>query len=278
MNKHQDFIHLLYCISRQYLGFLTCSLKSISLNGGDCHYDIYILLSYVDEAMEKTLSRCYGPNMTFHVIQPTADVWDQIPYDIQSLGEKIFRFLAPYLLPKELDRILYLDADTVILNSLAELYETPFEDNLVAACIHGRERLKKINETRKLAEKPILGIHPGVMLMNLSAFRKEIPLSKTLGCLRKKKPHGVSLERFALAQICGPQMKLVDSMRFHLCEKVLNIYNAEHRNSPIDENWIRNNTSVIHFCGYPKPGGPEYIGALNPFYKELFRTSKVVSM
>ena len=36
-----------------------------------------------------------------------------------------------------------------------------------------------------------------------------------------------------------------------------------------DEDWVRENTVIIHFCGKNRPWLPHYVGTLGVFYREL---------
>jgi len=47
------------------------------------------------------------------------------------------RVLIPYVLPEEIDRCLWLDADNIILNSIQELYDTPLKDTCIGVTIAG---------------------------------------------------------------------------------------------------------------------------------------------
>ncbi len=270
MENRPNSMNLLYCISHQYFGFLVCSLKSVFLHGGYEHYEVYIFPSYEDFSMEKTLFRSFGSQMSFHVVQPTDLIWDRVSQNVHGMDEKLHRFLVPYLLPEEIDRILYLDADTIVINSLQELYETPFDGSPVIACTYAKEGLTKINEARQQADKPVLKLNSGVMLLDLATYRSTISLSDAECCILAKKPRGISPDRYVFASLCGNQVKLADPMRFNLSDKALYNYNTERRHEQITQEWIQKNTSVIHFYGNPKPGNAEYSSILNHFYKKLF--------
>ena len=49
-----------------------------------------------------------------------------------------YRLLAQNYLPKDLDKVLYLDADILCINDLQPLYELPLEDHLYAAANHSK--------------------------------------------------------------------------------------------------------------------------------------------
>lgn len=262
-------MNLLYCVSARYLGLFVCSLKSVLLHGGYAHYDVYILHSCFDEGMMAALQQDFSQSVTFYFIRVEEEMVENFPADDQNAQETYYRFLAPFLLPAEMDRVLYLDADTIVIKPLQELYELPFDENAVVGCTHTREFLSKVNRARQQSGKALLHLNPGVLLINLPYWRSHFSLTDVVCCAFKKKTNFVSPDQFILTALCGNQVKLADAMRFNLTEQLLTFYNADHKHNAIDLPWIREHGVILHYCGYPKPGNKNYAGALAPFYKEL---------
>ena len=93
--------------------------------------------------------------------------------------------------PKTLDRILYLDVDIVVIQSLRELYNMDFESNLYIASSHVNERMTHLNAKRLGLKEDVPYINTGVLLMViittvLTATTK--PLDLTLGIEKLLKP------------------------------------------------------------------------------------------
>lgn len=269
MNSKADSINLLFCISPKDLGMFVCSLKSVLLHGGYSRYDVYILHSCFDDGMMAALRHDFKESFTFHFIQVDGERLENFPMDDRYPQETYYRFLAPFLLPQDLERILYLDSDTITINPLHELYGTPFDGNAVVGCTHTREFLTKINQARQQSGKTLLRLNPGVLLLNLPYLREHFSQTDVVNCATKKKTNFVSPDQFILTALCGNNVKLADTLRFNLSEQVLHTYNAEHKHHPIDLPWIREYSVILHYCGYPKPGNANYTGVLAPFYEEL---------
>lgn len=262
-------MNLLYCVSPRYLGMFVCSLKSVLLHGGYSHYDVYILHSFLDDGMMAAIRHDFKGSVTFHFIQVSDEASENFPTDDRYPKEIYYRFLAPYLLPQEVERILYLDSDTITINPLSELYETPFDGNAVVGCTHAREFLTKVNQARQQSGKAVLHLNPGVLLLNLPYLREHFSLTDIANCAFQKRPNFLAPDQFILTALCGDRVKLADTLRFNLSEQVLHTYNAEHKRHSIDLPWIREHGVILHYCGYPKPGGANYTGMLAPFYEEL---------
>ena len=247
-----------------------CSLKSIVLHGGYSHYDVYILHSFFDDGMMAAIRHDFSTSVTFHFIRVENKMTENFPIDDNHMPETYYRFLAPFLLPEEMERVLYLDADTLVINPLQELYEMPFDGNAVVGCTHTREFLTKVNQARQQSNRAVLHLNSGVLLMNLSYMREHIHLTDVLNSAHRQRTNLVPSDQYILTSLYGNKVKLADTMRFNLTEQFLRTFNTEHRHHPATLEWIREHSVILHYCGYPKPGYANYNGALAPFYNELF--------
>lgn len=267
----ENSINLLFCINRKVLGIFVCCLKSIALHGGYEHYHVYVLHSDFEQSMAAAIGTDFQKNMTFHFIQTQDTMFDGFPETARYPREIYYRLAAPLLLPENLDRILYLDADTVVINSLRELYETDFEENLYVGCTHIRKFLTKFNRARLKSEKAEAYLNTGVLMMNLPSLREELRMEEIAQYVHQQGHAFILPDQDILAALYGDRVKQVDTMKFNLSDKILRIYNANHKNAPIDLQWIRENSVIIHYCGKNKPWNSDYIGELDIFYRELFQ-------
>jgi len=89
--------------------------------------------------------------------------------------EMYYRILAQFLLPSTIDRILWLDADIILLKDISEFYNLPVsKDTMYVVC---QDRNAEGELVKKCKED--LGLPPehnyfnsGVLLMNLQGLRK----------------------------------------------------------------------------------------------------------
>lgn len=262
-------MNLLFCINRKFLSIFLCCIKSIVLHGGYSHYDVYVVHSFFDQQMMDAVSRDFGESITFHFIRVSDELFDGFPETERYPREIYYRLAATRYLPEDLERILYLDADTVVINPLTDLYETDFEGNYYAGCTHTRELLTKINQARLKTDKDAAYINTGVLLMNLPALRENLRISDICDYVRQQRRALLLPDQDILSALYGDKVKLLDTMRFNLSEKILAWYNATHRSASIDLPWIRENCAIIHYCGKHKPWNDNYLGILNVFYLEL---------
>lgn len=87
-----------------------------------------------------------------------------------------YRLLAAKLLPVDLDRILYIDPDTLFINSVTKLYHMDFKGRLFAGASHGGLLgvSDYINRIRLSTYESEGYFNSGVLLMNLPAMRTEV--------------------------------------------------------------------------------------------------------
>lgn len=79
----------------------------------------------------------------------------------------LYKFLIPELI--DVDKVLYLDSDILVLDSLRKLYETPLGDNYAAVV---RDMGAEIEDQYHIKNKVPYYFNSGMMLLNLKALRK----------------------------------------------------------------------------------------------------------
>ena len=167
-------MNLLMTLDRNYVPQLNVMLFSALHSDSAAYFDVYLLhdegLSEADVAETRAL---LGQRGALHLIQvdesgladaPTSDRYPKAIY---------YRVFAAKYLPDTLDRVLYLDPDIVVRQSLQELYEMPMGTAFFAAASHIRGFLHRFNELRLDMDEDSPYINSGVMLMNLEQLRQE---------------------------------------------------------------------------------------------------------
>ena len=149
---------------------------------------------------------------TFEVFVLTRGLAKENTYALQSLGEKYpatitilpvdlaqfsncpirpgdhitmeayFRLMATQLLPKRIDRILYLDVDIVIDGSIRELWEWDIDNYAMGAVID--ESFCNHEVYNRLRLDPVVPyFNSGVLLMNLNYWREHHVMERCMKCI-----------------------------------------------------------------------------------------------
>ena len=130
-------ISILAALDENYLPRMQVMLTSLYLNNPGERADVYLLHSGIPQEQLAAVKRQldfmqYG----FYPVPVDKSLFDGAPVTKQYPREMYYRLLAPRLLPETLDRVIYLDPDILIINSLRPLWETDLRGNLFGAAAH----------------------------------------------------------------------------------------------------------------------------------------------
>lgn len=263
-------MNLLFCINPKFRPLLCQCLRSIVKNGGEERYDAYILHSDLTDA-DMDAVRTVSDRVSCRFLSVDAGDFDGFPESSRYPRQIYYRLAAPLLLPEELDRILYLDVDTLVINPLKELYTMDFQGNYYIACTHIREALTKLNNRRLNVPDGSPYVNTGVMVLNLPALRENLTMDEIRRTALQKIDSFWLPDQDLLTVLHGDKILLADTQKYNLSDRILNIYNANPKNPRHNLDWVRENTVVIHYCGKNRPWKPHYIGQLGVFYEETVK-------
>lgn len=266
-------VNILLAINENYINQIKVLLYSILESNKEENFEIFIAhRNLIKSNKENIINSINNERCKISFIKIEDKEIKELPvYQKRYPLEIYFRIFAVQYLPKNIDRILYLDADTLVINSLKRLYNMDFEGNYFIATTHIGKILKKVNDVRLDMEKENKYINSGVMLMNLDALRN-IDIQKEVEQFLKKNSLKLILpDQDIISSIFGGHIKLVDSLLYNFGEREWNKYNAKNINNKIGLKWIRKNTVIIHYYSKNKPWNEKYIGRLDIFYKKIIK-------
>ena len=264
-------MNILITINKKYIKQVNILLNSIQYSNTKENFDIYILHRDLEESDLKIINNNLDlKRFQIHLIKITENEIHKFPvYEKRYPVEIYFRIFASKYLPQDLEKILYLDADTIVINPLKELYEIDFENNYFIAATHVKKVLHKLNEIRLNIKEDEPYINTGVLLMNLRELRK-VNIEKEVKEFIKKNEKKLLLpDQDIIVSIYGDKIKLVDSLKYNLGERTVNAYNINHPQNPIGLRWVCRNTVIIHYFGRNKPWNKQYRGRLDCFYHKI---------
>lgn len=259
-------MNILFSINAKFIDLTKTCIHSIIRF--DKNIDFYILHHDLNQKHMDDLRRTFL-ECTFHFIEVKEEEFKGFPISSRYPLEIYYRLFASDLLPKTLNRILYLDVDIVVIQSLRELYNMDFESNLYIASSHVNERMTHLNAKRLGLKEDVPYINTGVLLMNLELLRKQLNKQDILNYVNAYKKNLVLFDQDVLTALYGDKTKLVDYRKYNLSERMMNFYNLRNPRSRIDLDWVKKNSVIIHYCGRMKPWNGKYIGCLDCFYREL---------
>lgn len=233
-------------------------------------YDIYVLHPDMTEEDQEFFSagiKSSQASVHFRFVDPA--LFADFPESDRYPRLIYYRIFAAALLPQNLERVLYLDGDTIVINPLEELYHMDFEGNYFLACTHVRKMLNKVNQYRLGMKEESAYINSGVMLMNLSALRENQSAREILDYVEKRKRYLTLPDQDIITALYGSKIGILDTMRYNLSDRMISFYNSDPTHKKIDLEWVREHAVVIHYYGKMKPWKKPYLGILDVFYHEL---------
>lgn len=265
-------INLLVSLDSRYLPRLQVLLTSLWLNNPGESFHIYLMHRSLTAAdLEKVERQCGLWGYRLVPVAVEGSLFADAPVTRRYPQEMYYRMLAPHLLPAELDRVIYLDPDTLVINPLRPLWQTDLGGNLFAAAAHsGKTDL--INSVNRLRLKTQTDYYnSGVLLIDLAAGRRQI--------------NPPALFRYAaehVGELWLPDQDMLNALfgdRILPLEDVIWNYDARDYQAYLlasggqyDTDWVVRHTAVLHFCGKSKPWKKRYpyrFGLLYKHYEKL---------
>lgn len=163
--KEYSTIEIAFITNNDYAPHLGATIASIlKYSADDEKFNFYVLennLSNENKENFLKLKKIKNFNLTF--IHIDRERFQKLKVTRTAL-ETYFRYILPEILPDK-NKILYLDADIIVLGSLKELWETDITDYYAAGSVNGGLDPSRLGITKY--------INAGVVLFNLDKMRAD---------------------------------------------------------------------------------------------------------
>jgi len=242
-------------------------LKSLFLNNPGEKFTIYLMHSSLTDDELKDLE--YFISVHGHELQIIylADhYFENAPVILHYTKEMYYRLLAFKFLPRTLERILYLDPDTLIINPIRELYELDMEGYLYAAAYHDLISVKQVNKIRLKPYEIKAYYNSGVLLMNLKLQREVIKEEDIFNFVEKNRAKLIMPDQDIINALYSKSIKTIDEKLYNYDARYYNYYKLR-TDGKWDMDRVINNTVILHFCGRRKPWNKNYSGKFHSLYK-----------
>lgn len=266
-------MHLLFCVNSQFTWLLAQCMRSIARHPCTDGYTAHVFYTDLTEA-DLVYLRAAVPQVTFQFIPIDANVFADLPESDRYPSVIYERLFAAEFLPTSVERVLYLDVDTLAIGEIESLYHMDMQGMTYMACTHVRGAINMINRARLGVEEDVPYVNTGVILMDLQAARLHDTRADMESFMAENKHKMWLPDQDMMMAMYGQEVGLMDAFRYNLSDRILTIYNTEHPTAQRDVDWVRENTSIIHYCGKNKPWNADYHGKLGIFYEEFRRESR----
>lgn len=269
-------MNLLFSIDDRFWRQMLTVLNSIRLNSQSCQIDVYVIQSQKLAHTKEIKQICELWGMHYHPIVIKDEEFDQAPVTDRYPKTIYYRLLAHQYLPKQLHRILYLDADVLCINDVGSLYDTDLDGYLYASAIHtGLTGTTEVINKIRLQNFDADGYYnSGVLLINLDLIRQRVHAEDIYEYIRE---HVLLLpDQDVLNALYGKDIKTVPDQ----------LYNFDARKGQTYEtisfgewtlDWVIKHTVILHYCGRHKPWlVDKNTGRYTALYKNYFQMTQRV--
>ena len=168
-------LHIVYASDDEFAEILGVSLTSLYENNKDMEQiHVYALDSKISEENKKKLSsvsRTYGRSDIQWI--PAKDISEELNMDVvvdRGSLSQYARLFVSSVLPADLERVLYLDCDIVINQSLDELWNLDMHGKTIAALKDAFSKWYRANIDLKPTD---IMFNSGVMLIDLKRWKDQ---------------------------------------------------------------------------------------------------------
>lgn len=239
-------------INRKYLDQLKTVVCSLGTNCS-CPVDVYLMHTELTEkdiiSLTKLVQRMCGGCL--HEIKIMDSFLTKAKTYNHFSKEMYYRIFASEFLPRTISRILWLDADVLILKDLKQLFNCDLQGNSIAVCSHREKDNEDPLVNRKAIER--LGMqendiyfNSGVLLMDLDKIRKNFQKERVLELIYEKSD-----------MLIYPDQDILNILYQHdklmLDWKVYNFQIHFDWKFPNEKDYLKNNVVIIHYAGHFKP-------------------------
>lgn len=257
---------------------------------------LFILDGGISESSREMLVRSWEPYRLEVVwIVPDLPDLNVFPTSGHISAVSYFRIFLGELLPKGIERVIYLDADLVVESDILELWSLPLGESVclasqdLCAPFIDSERAAKnfsqywriLNSIRPIPNYESLGLDPlseyfnaGVIYFDLAKWRSEGLQAKAIECLQENSEYLLWWDQYLLNVVLyGRWGKL--SPRWNQTTGTFQFSNWQC--SPLEEEAFKEAVSrpyIRHYASHVKPWHFSYLGpGRKEFFKYLDRTA-----
>lgn len=252
--ENTNTLNIAYGIDKNFILGCAISITSILANNPISNFSFHIFTNNISYDFEKKLnllSKQYHTEITLYLVDdkslsilPTTKYWTIATY---------FRFIVADYFYKQIDKILYLDADIICKGSLSELFSLKFDNN-IAYVVNDKDNIWWNKCAVRLKESKLSKgyFNAGFLLINLNNWHEADINNKALGllCDNSQSAKLTHLDQDVLNILLLDKVKYLDK-KYN--QQVSINYELKKKFRVIPYSPINDDTLLIHYIGPTKP-------------------------
>lgn len=202
-----DRISIVAASDNNYAILLAALIKSIEVNHKTPEkIDLYVIDDGISGLNRKMINSIPDPNMISIHWHKMKDVVQgvNLPIDSSAFPQTAYlRIFSPYVVPENLEKIIYLDVDTIVQQDISTLWRTDLGDKLFGAVLDVQETVSC--SWAGIPNYKELGIpadtkyfNSGLLVINTIEWRKLDVTSRVIKCLHDNIIHVNYADQYGL--------------------------------------------------------------------------------
>ena len=263
----ENIVPICFSANDNYVPLLATQIVSIIKNSStEKNYDIVILMTSISDENKVALLSLIASHSNFSIrfvdVAPYVYGYSfYIESDITNTkysDEIYFRVLAPAIMA-DYEHVIYLDADLVVLDDLANLLNCASDQHLISAVrdYEGIANCYNNNYERTKYRISELGITnfddyfiSGVIIMNIKKFNEQFTSKQLLDMAVSK--NWKQYDQDLLNYLCKGSVKIIDAS-WDFVEDINGIYHSMPKNLFQEFVASENTPKIIHYSANRKP-------------------------
>ncbi|WP_125581956.1 glycosyltransferase family 8 protein [Levilactobacillus cerevisiae] len=251
-----DEIHLLVTLNAGYLAPLKVMLYSVHANNPGERIHLWLVhasLTAAEVASVRQLTAAFGWELSAERV--TTDFMAGVPLIKRYPPEMYFRLLSGQILPPTVKRVIYLDPDLLVINSLRPLWTLDLDGHMLAAAVH-RGVTKLVDSVNHLRLGTTTSyFNSGVLVIDLVQARAKITRSDITQAIEQHESELILPDQDILNFLYGLEILEIPEEIWNYDTRKYLVYQTRSLNQH-DIHWVMANTAILHYCGTPKPWVP----------------------
>jgi len=272
-------MHILVTLDEDYVYPLKVMLVSLFENNPHEQIKIWLIHAGIKKSLLMEIAQLVEElNGEFESCQIADAFFEEAPVVERYPKEMYFRLLAGQILPIGIERVIYIDPDTLIINPLNELWSLDLDGYMLGAAVHkGLTNLTTGINNLRLGTKHGY-YNSGIMLIDLSQAREKIALEDIEHVIKESGHYLMLPDQDILNFLYGEDVLEIPEERWNYDTRKYRGYYARSL-TKLDLKWVMTNTSILHFCGRPKPWENEsddrFVALYHHYEQRLKRLNKM---
>lgn len=190
----QERITIVTTSDNHYVILLAALIKSIEVtNLSKSIIDIYVIDDNIKKINKRKITSAIKDNdlrIIWKDIKTVIDPSVKLPTDKSVFPLNTYaRLFIPYIVPQDVEKVLYLDVDMILVQDVIGLWRTDMSSHMIAGV---RDRAPIVSHWMGIINYKELGLNPetkyynaGLMLLKPSEWRKNNTTEKVLSCIKQ---------------------------------------------------------------------------------------------